>query len=215
MNVTLNRTLHFHVTTSDPDNDTVTLEIDVLPPGARFFSSSGHFDWTPMNATNVTLEFVATDSKNSSSVLTVIINMCKCENNGECDFSQFIGDSSGPLRIVGCNCSDQFEGTFCETEVFDACADDPCFDNVTCSTQTNPYGFQCGPCPVGLAGDGQDCFGENATTVSNIDQGRECFKCSFPFEALSSVRCKIYMHCLLYTSPSPRDLSTSRMPSSA
>ena len=24
-----------------------------------------------------------------------------------------------------------------------------------------------------------------------------------------------YMHCLLYTSPSPRDLSTSRMPSSA
>ena len=26
---------------------------------------------------------------------------------------------------------------------------------------------------------------------------------------------KRYMHCLLYTSPSPRDLSTSRMPSSA
>ena len=25
----------------------------------------------------------------------------------------------------------------------------------------------------------------------------------------------IYKHCLLYTSPSPRDLSTSRMPSSA
>lgn len=173
MNVTLNQTVHFHVTTSDPDNDTVTLEIDVLPPGANFFSASGHFDWTPMNVTNVTLDFVATDSKNSSSVLTVIINMCKCENNGGCDFSQFIGDSSGPLRIVGCNCSDQFEGTFCETEVLDACADDPCFDNVTCSTQTNPYGFQCGPCPVGLAGDGQDCFGKNATTVTNIDQGRK------------------------------------------
>ena len=26
---------------------------------------------------------------------------------------------------------------------------------------------------------------------------------------------KHYFHCLLYTSPSPRDLSTSRMPSSA
>ena len=25
----------------------------------------------------------------------------------------------------------------------------------------------------------------------------------------------LYVHCLLYTSPSPRDLSTSRMPSSA
>ena len=28
-------------------------------------------------------------------------------------------------------------------------------------------------------------------------------------------RCTIYIVCLLYTSPSPRDLSTSRMPSSA
>ena len=26
---------------------------------------------------------------------------------------------------------------------------------------------------------------------------------------------EFYTHCLLYTSPSPRDLSTSRMPSSA
>lgn len=185
VNVTLNQIVHFHITTSDPDNDTVTLEIDVLPLGANFVSATGHFDWTPMNATNVTLDFVATDSKNSSSVLTVIINLCKCENNGGCDFSQFIGDSSGPLRIVGCNCSDQFEGTFCETEVLDACADDPCFDNVTCSTQTNPYGFQCGPCPVGLAGDGQDCFGKNVATLTKIDQGCKCFKCSFALEALS------------------------------
>lgn len=170
VNVTLNQTIHFHVTTSDPDNDTVTLEIDVLPPGANFVSATGHFDWTPMNVTNVTLDFVATDSKNSSSVLTVIINMCKCENNGGCDFSQFIGDSSGPLRIVGCNCSDQFEGTFCETEVLDACADDPCFDNVTCSTQTNPYGFQCGPCPVGLAGDGQDCFENDECANASVSR---------------------------------------------
>ena len=29
------------------------------------------------------------------------------------------------------------------------------------------------------------------------------------------IRAKHIMHCLLYTSPSPRDLSTSRMPSSA
>ena len=27
--------------------------------------------------------------------------------------------------------------------------------------------------------------------------------------------CELASHCLLYTSPSPRDLSTSRMPSSA
>lgn len=158
VNVTINQTTQFYITASDPDNDTVTLEIDVLPPGANFNSMTGHFDWTPINATNITLDFVATDSKNASSVFTVIINMCKCENDGECDFLQLVGDSAGPLRIVGCNCSDQFEGTFCETEVLDACADEPCYDNVTCTTLTNPYGFQCGPCPAGLTGDGQDCF---------------------------------------------------------
>ena len=34
-------------------------------------------------------------------------------------------------------------------------------------------------------------------------------------EKLSPEQEKIYLACLLYTSPSPRDLSTSRMPSSA
>ena len=33
--------------------------------------------------------------------------------------------------------------------------------------------------------------------------------------ALGGCRCIEYATCLLYTSPSPRDLSTSRMPSSA
>ena len=31
----------------------------------------------------------------------------------------------------------------------------------------------------------------------------------------ADIRSAVYRHCLLYTSPSPRDLSTSRMPSSA
>ena len=45
-----------------------------------------------------------------------------------------------------------------------------------------------------------------------------------PFDLLAAIDKKskdssggmpVYEHCLLYTSPSPRDLSTSRMPSSA
>ena len=32
---------------------------------------------------------------------------------------------------------------------------------------------------------------------------------------INNLRNEIYRNCLLYTSPSPRDLSTSRMPSSA
>lgn len=160
VNVTLNEKTHFYITSTDADNDTVTLDIEELPPGANFNSSTGHFEWTPINATNITLQFIATDTKNASTVLAVVVNMCKCENNGECDFTEFVGDSTGPFRVVGCNCSEQYEGTFCETEILDACADEPCYDNVTCTSQSNPYGFQCGPCPAGLTGDGQNCYGK-------------------------------------------------------
>ena len=160
VNVTLNEVVHFYITTSDPDNDTVTLDIEELPVGASFNSTTGHFHWTPVNATNVTLEFIATDTKNTSTVLTVVINMCQCQNDGECDFTEYIGDSSGAFRVVACNCTEQYEGIFCETEVHNLCADDPCADNVTCNVTRNPFGFQCGPCPQGLTGDGQNCFGK-------------------------------------------------------
>jgi len=165
INVTVNQEIQFYIEASDADNDTITIEIDDLPEGAMFnfskLDNMAQFVWKPVNATNVTLEFVATDSKNDSTVLPVVINMCKCENDGECDFTQFVGDNSGAFRVVECNCSDGFEGTFCETEVPDACADDPCFDNVTCNTTRNPFGFQCGPCPVGLTGDGENCYGKS------------------------------------------------------
>ena len=35
------------------------------------------------------------------------------------------------------------------------------------------------------------------------------------YQRLRTERCQVFWDCLLYTSPSPRDLSTSRMPSSA
>ena len=160
VNVTLNQQTEFYITAKDADNDTVTLDIEDLPPGASFDNATGRFVWTPVNATNVTLEFIATDSKNASTVLAVVVNMCQCQNNGECDFTEFVGDNTGPFRVVACNCTDEFEGTFCETEILDACADDPCYENVTCNTTRNPYGFRCGPCPAGLTGDGQSCFGK-------------------------------------------------------
>ena len=43
--------------------------------------------------------------------------------------------------------------------------------------------------------------------VKNIEQAK--------FTGKKFQNKKYYRHCLLYTSPSPRDLSTSRMPSSA
>ena len=48
------------------------------------------------------------------------------------------------------------------------------------------------------------------TSVSGIDVGEEYNK-----KWQSPIGTRKYNNCLLYTSPSPRDLSTSRMPSSA
>ncbi|XP_022809829.1 mucin-like protein [Stylophora pistillata] len=174
INVTVNQMTKFYLTVSDADNDDVTLEVEEIPEGASFtFNASenvGHFFWTPVNASNITLEFVATDSKNDTSVHPVVINMCRCENNGTCDFTESVGDDTGPFRIVGCNCSDEFEGNFCEMEVLDACADDPCADNVTCNTTRNPFGFKCGPCPPGLTGNGEDCFEYDECANESLSQ---------------------------------------------
>ena len=56
------------------------------------------------------------------------------------------------------------------------------------------------------------------TEMSQIDaiykakeKGFDAVEFQFPYE----YDCKEVKNCLLYTSPSPRDLSTSRMPSSA
>ena len=58
-----------------------------------------------------------------------------------------------------------------------------------------------------IAGD-KDPVGDMAKGVLQIKQAYEQV-------AIKDLSCTIYPDCLLYTSPSPRDLSTSRMPSSA
>ena len=62
---------------------------------------------------------------------------------------------------------------------------------------------------------GWDCYDDidveiGGTSVSGIDVGEEYNK-----KWQSPLGTRKYNNCLLYTSPSPRDLSTSRMPSSA
>ena len=56
--------------------------------------------------------------------------------------------------------------------------------------------------------------------VKEDDNGSETFYCWGDEDGVihrrgNWIEADHYQHCLLYTSPSPRDLSTSRMPSSA
>ena len=66
--------------------------------------------------------------------------------------------------------------------------------------------------------------GERALRILIVDDEpgmhesyRQCFKRAGGGQdsALDTMAAELFGDCLLYTSPSPRDLSTSRMPSSA
>ena len=58
---------------------------------------------------------------------------------------------------------------------------------------------------------------QNSRTIGIIlpASAREVYENSFYLEAIQGISHYCNGSCLLYTSPSPRDLSTSRMPSSA
>ena len=55
---------------------------------------------------------------------------------------------------------------------------------------------------------------QNGTIIDHVPAG-SCLKVLGMLGLLDSRSTPISLACLLYTSPSPRDLSTSRMPSSA
>ena len=63
-----------------------------------------------------------------------------------------------------------------------------------------------------LSAVGQQEVDWAARQMKVLDEIKTEFSSNKPLNGLNIGAC---MHCLLYTSPSPRDLSTSRMPSSA
>jgi hypothetical protein len=69
--------LHFVVSASDPDGDTVTLNATGLPAGASFDASTGAFDWTPTydQADDYTVTFTAHDGRGGSDTATVAIHV--------------------------------------------------------------------------------------------------------------------------------------------
>ena len=56
----------------------------------------GFFSWTPVSYATPTnpLTFYAADSRNETSRLVVITEMCGCENGGGCNFETLVIDQA-------------------------------------------------------------------------------------------------------------------------
>ena len=99
-----------------------------------------------------------------------------------------------------CDCLEGWQGDLCEQDI-NECLDNPCLNGGVCNNTAGA--FTCS-CPDGWEG-----------TLCEEDATPELagsFKVS---DGPSWSSNPPTYTCLLYTSPSPRDLSTSRMPSSA
>lgn len=111
-----------------------------------------------------TLEIMATDSNNASTLLKPIIKMCACKNGGKC-----VHDLSGlgtpyayrAFYLMGCSCPKNVNGRFCQNSPADLCSQgsgSPCFPTAKCRSTKN--GIKCGKCPDGYVDDGTTCTGK-------------------------------------------------------
>ncbi|XP_078670157.1 uncharacterized protein LOC144910683 isoform X23 [Branchiostoma floridae x Branchiostoma belcheri] len=159
VNATVGKEVSFDLTATDINNDTVRFSAQGLPDNAAFNNASAMFIWTPSRINSLNMSFTASDGKGGTSILRPTVNLCKCENDGTCDFDNMADDQNvdSLLRVVACQCGPGLEGTFCEVDI-DGCEDDPCYMGVNCTDVPAPgVGYTCSACPDGTEGDGTKC----------------------------------------------------------
>ena len=170
-NVTYGEVFTTTLNVTDPNKgDSITIELIDSPLNAIFDNQFYTFTWNVSTLQPAQFTFVATDSKGATSELSPQIIICYCANNGTCDYNAEMIQVNN-IDQVECLCDPAWTGTHCTLDV-DACLDQPCFDNVTCTDNAAPVaGFKCGNCPNGYIGDGSKCYDydecENGTHQCN------------------------------------------------
>ena len=87
-------------------NDVTVGVVGGVPPGATLVSTHGQhtFTWTLGWVQNVSLVFFAIDSSNLTSFLSVQVELCACQNGGNCTLDGLVGVASGQSVIMNCVC---------------------------------------------------------------------------------------------------------------
>ncbi|XP_068712588.1 uncharacterized protein [Montipora foliosa] len=190
LNLTVNTTVSITVTAEDPNGDPVTFNVSgSLPKGAKLSTnvSSVTLTWN-VTTEEIDIEFVVADDSKQATVLRPLINVCACHNQGTCvPVDENDADSSGQrFNILACVCQNGYTGIFCEADL-DACEENfqPCYPGVQCidlKPPANESGFDCGPCPDGLTGDGVECTDIDECATNNGGCGQNCLNNHGSFE---------------------------------
>ena len=89
-------------------DDNFTLGIHGDPPDNSILEETSKgsyvFRWTLEQVTNLTLVFVANDSRGASSLFTPTVEICACVNGGTCTLDGLI--TSNTTIVMNCLCTD-------------------------------------------------------------------------------------------------------------
>ncbi|XP_028400186.1 LOW QUALITY PROTEIN: mucin-like protein [Dendronephthya gigantea] len=162
-NFTLGEVFEYTISATDEDGDSLVFPPPDLPPGAtlEINETSITFRWRVNTTQAFNLSFLVQDANNGSSLLVPAITVCACQNNGTCvqpaTTLETRNITFNQHQVLACDCEIGFIGEFCET-TRDFCqtqSGSPCHPLVTCTN--TPKEYQCGPCPAGYTGLGEDC----------------------------------------------------------
>ena len=103
--VTVGQTSLYQFTVDDTDVFKVGV-VGGIPTGGSLAGSQRTFTFnlTLPSVQNVSLTFFAVDSLNATSLLSVQVQVCGCQNGGNCTMSGLLG-TDGPGLILNCECN--------------------------------------------------------------------------------------------------------------
>ncbi|XP_061422348.1 mucin-like protein [Lethenteron reissneri] len=208
----VNSTVWARVIAEDPNNDTIVFTLTTNSSGLTI-TSDGNLTWSPRSSEPAFGVVSASDGK-ASSALLLNLTLCNCSANSMCLSNQTTlsinGSDGSTFKVSGCLCDPGYAGAYC-TDDYNACVDSPCHPGVNCTDDPAPsLGFSCGPCPVGLTGNGSKCFDVDECvlqlstcnqTCTNIFNGYTC-SCNEGYRnvTMNSDRCEDIDECALNSS---------------
>ena len=106
--VTVGEQAAYSFTVTDPnDGDTFTVSVQGGLPNNSVLHSGYTFVWTPSEVVDAALTFVATDSMGGTATFTPRLEICACQNGGNCTLDGVQNTLSNTI-IMACMCT---EGT--------------------------------------------------------------------------------------------------------